>query len=127
QAGARRRRHPLHRLGRRAAVAGEPGGAVAGRGGDDAVRRDAAHPPVLLVGDVGGAGGGARQRVGLLEARMLGRAAGAGKAAADLTLCIASVAGPPSPANPAVPLPATVEMTPSGAMRRTRWFCWSVM
>lgn len=39
----------------------------------------------------------------------------------------ADVAGPPSPAYPAVPLPATVVMTPSGSILRTRWEPYSTM
>ena len=33
----------------------------------------------------------------------------------------AAVAGPPSPAKPSSPLPATVVILPSSEMRRTRW------
>ncbi len=44
----------------------------------------------------------------------------------------ASVAGPPSPAYPGVPLPATVTIVaglkgPCGSMRRTLWFSVSAM
>ena len=38
----------------------------------------------------------------------------------NLTSKIARAAGPPSPANPAVPSPATVAMMPSGVTRRIR-------
>jgi hypothetical protein len=39
---------------------------------------------------------------------------------------IASVAGPQSPEKPRSPVPAAVEMVPSGLTSRTRWFSWSV-
>ena len=37
-------------------------------------------------------------------------------------LSCAADAGPPSPREPGVPVPATVVITPAGEMRRTRWF-----
>ena len=39
----------------------------------------------------------------------------------------ASVAGPPSPEYPRTPVPATVEIVPSGATRRTAWLRVSAM
>ena len=39
----------------------------------------------------------------------------------------AIVACPPSPANPATPVPAKVEMMPAGVTLRTRWLSVSVM
>jgi hypothetical protein len=48
--------------------------------------------------------------------------------ATPVGLCsFASVAGPPSPANPAAPVPATVVIVPAGSMRRMRWFAASAM
>ena len=37
-----------------------------------------------------------------------------------LKLSMALVAGPPSPENPALPVPAKVEIVPDGSMRRIR-------
>ncbi len=40
---------------------------------------------------------------------------------------VAAVAGPPSPVDPAAPVPATVEMTPAVFTTRTRRFISSAM
>ncbi len=37
------------------------------------------------------------------------------------------VAGPPSPANPRAPMPATVLIVPLASTRRIRWLFWSAM
>ena len=82
----------------RAVVAGDLVAVVAGRAvardrGDDAVRRHLADAVVALVGDV-------QRAVRRRERRRTASSA------------VAAVAWPPSPENPAVPVPATVVMMP---------------
>jgi hypothetical protein len=81
------------------------GDSVAGDGSDDALGIDAADAEVQGVGEVEIALGVEAGEGGLVE-----RGVGA---------------GPPSPENPVVPLPARVSMVPSGRMRWITLEVWS--
>src|SRR5262249_27969506 len=81
-----------------------------------------------LAGKDGAFNGGTPEtrRIRLLSVSARYKAPDASRSIPNAALSEADVAGPPSPANAAAPLPATVDIRPSGVMRRTRWFGPSV-
>ena len=73
----------------------------------------------VICGDEVGARVTLRTRLLLLSA--MRRLEALSKASVNGSFSWASVASPPSPLKPKVPLPTTVDMMPAGVTRRTRW------